>query len=331
MKRYLLPPVGIDCKTNLHMHSTVSDGHLSPEELRQRYRARGYSACAFTDHEVLIPHPELTDGGFVALSGFEVAIKEDASRHTGDRMPAFHLNLIAKDPENTYTVAFSKEYCSVGNAESYVPFITYSGEDYRRTYTVACVNDIIRKAHAAGFLVFLNHPRWSLQSESEYAPIEGLDGVEVYNTASADMGDCDAAPYDLFLRQGKAMLPIAADDTHTLGELFGGYTVLRVPSLGYAELIRALEEGNMYASIGVEISELFTEDGYITVKTKTPVTRAVLRTATRKTLAVFRSDGAPFTEATFRIPTGHEYVRIELLSREGKRAWTRAYFEKELF
>ncbi len=330
MKRYLLPPEGVDCKVNLHMHSTVSDGELSPTELRARYRARGYGACAFTDHEVLIPHPELSDGDFVALSGFELAVKEDPSRHTGDRMRAYHLNLIAKDPENTFTVAFSEEYCSVGNTESYIPFITYSGENYKRAYSVECVNDIIRKAHAAGFLVFLNHPRWSLQSEAEYAPLIGLDGVEVYNSASADMGDCDAAPYDLFLRQGRDLLPIAADDTHTPCEMFGGYTVVRVARPGYRETIAALESGNAYATTGPEISDLYVEGGVLHITAKTPVVRAILRTATRKTVTFALPDGAPFTDAVLPVPYGNEYVRIELVSREGKRAWTRAYRDEEL-
>ena len=55
MRRYLLPETGSFYKANLHAHSTVSDGGLTPSELKERYRAKGYSILALTDHE--------TDGG----------------------------------------------------------------------------------------------------------------------------------------------------------------------------------------------------------------------------------------------------------------------------
>lgn len=68
MKQYLLPEAGQFYKANLHCHSTVSDGRLSPEELKELYMRHGYSIIAYTDHEVLIPHPELTDDKFLALT-----------------------------------------------------------------------------------------------------------------------------------------------------------------------------------------------------------------------------------------------------------------------
>lgn len=46
--KYLLPNVPKYFKTNLHTHSTVSDGKLSPEELKQEYKSRGYSVLRFT-------------------------------------------------------------------------------------------------------------------------------------------------------------------------------------------------------------------------------------------------------------------------------------------
>ena len=87
-------------KTNLHCHSTVSDGEQSPEEIKEYYKSLGYSAVCYTDHEVLIGHKELCDEDFIALHGYEVAIKKDWSEHTGDFMPVYHLNLIAESQDN---------------------------------------------------------------------------------------------------------------------------------------------------------------------------------------------------------------------------------------
>ena len=58
MRKYLLPENGTFYKANLHCHSTVSDGKLSPEEMKAEYQKRGYSVIAYTDHKVMVPHPD---------------------------------------------------------------------------------------------------------------------------------------------------------------------------------------------------------------------------------------------------------------------------------
>ena len=40
--KHLLPPVKY-YKANFHCHSVVSDGKLTPEELRDAYKEKGYS------------------------------------------------------------------------------------------------------------------------------------------------------------------------------------------------------------------------------------------------------------------------------------------------
>ena len=57
MKRYLLPETGRFFKANLHCHSNLSDGQLSPEEIKKIYMDKGYSIVAYTDHDILLPHP----------------------------------------------------------------------------------------------------------------------------------------------------------------------------------------------------------------------------------------------------------------------------------
>ena len=100
MKRYLLPETGTFYKANLHSHSTVSDGTLSPAEMKALYKSRGYSVLACTDHELLVPHHDLTDEDFLMLTGFELGFDE------GWRSNFLHarvcdLCMIALDPENT--------------------------------------------------------------------------------------------------------------------------------------------------------------------------------------------------------------------------------------
>ena len=47
MKKYLIPETGSFYKANLHCHTTISDGSMTPEEVKEHYKAAGYTEnCA---------------------------------------------------------------------------------------------------------------------------------------------------------------------------------------------------------------------------------------------------------------------------------------------
>ena len=102
----LIPEAGKFYKVNMHCHTTLSDGKQTPEEVKQKYMEHGYSAVAFTDHEILLNHRDLCDENFVALHGYEVAIKKDEGGHTGLFMPVYHFNIIAKTQSQRYMPRF---------------------------------------------------------------------------------------------------------------------------------------------------------------------------------------------------------------------------------
>ena len=77
MKKYLLSKEGSFYKANLHCHTNVSDGRLTPKEIKNIFKAKGYSVVAFTDHDVMIPHPELADKDFLPLNGYEMEVSEE--------------------------------------------------------------------------------------------------------------------------------------------------------------------------------------------------------------------------------------------------------------
>ena len=64
-------------KANLHCHTTLSDGRLTREEVKARYKAEGYSIIAYTDHEHLIDNSDLNDDSFLTITSAELAIKEN--------------------------------------------------------------------------------------------------------------------------------------------------------------------------------------------------------------------------------------------------------------
>ena len=69
--KYLISPEVKQYKANLHCHTTLSDGQFTPLEIKKLYQKNGYSIVAFSDHEKLIPHPELEDENFIPLTAVE--------------------------------------------------------------------------------------------------------------------------------------------------------------------------------------------------------------------------------------------------------------------
>ena len=49
MKKVLIDESLGQYRANLHCHTTISDGSKTPEEMKEFYKAHGYSAIAFTD------------------------------------------------------------------------------------------------------------------------------------------------------------------------------------------------------------------------------------------------------------------------------------------
>lgn len=241
MRTYLLPPEGNLYKANLHCHTTVSDGDFSPAEVKDFYKSRDYHAVAFTDHQVCVPHPELSDDAFVALTGIEIAygIRKSTSIHACG---------IARDPKT--------ELQHPNTIEN----------------DIGKLNDGIRLLNERNFITTLNHPRWSGISTAEIAAIQGFANMEVVNGYELMLdgyGDSSAC-YEEALRAGRKILPVSCDDSHHQSdpgkpgyEFFQGFTVLKAPALRYESLIKALDNGAFFASTGPMIENLWLEDGIL--------------------------------------------------------------------
>ena len=55
-------------KANLHAHSTISDGELTPAAMKELYRSRGYSILSITDHNTPMPHNDMTEDDFLKVA-----------------------------------------------------------------------------------------------------------------------------------------------------------------------------------------------------------------------------------------------------------------------
>ena len=336
MKKFLFPENARFYKANLHCHTNLSDGKLSPTEVKAAYKAKGYHVVAFTDHEALIGHAELCDESFIALHGYETAIKEIGGVSTlkNFKLKVHHINFIKKKQDDLTQFCFYPDNFTPGNCKQQIPFIRYVGEPCVYSYDNTFVNHLIEEAHKNGCLVHYNHPRWSLQSAATIGELRGIDALEVFNTGCFDHGDCNDGVYEELLRYGYRCAVVGGDDNHNgtseavtthFDDSFGGFTMIAAEQFTYEGLTAALEKGDSYASNGPQIYSLYVEDGYFVCHTS-PAVRIILHSEGRWTKTVKGEDGYIDRAA---IPLVKEklgdYFRLEVVDKNGHRAYTRAY------
>ena len=99
MIKYLLPKEGKFYKANLHMHTNISDGVMTVEETKKAFVEKGYSIVAFTDHEVMVPHVDLSDENFLAITSSS-GISEKAIAGISFRYVSFKLDHKAGKSDN---------------------------------------------------------------------------------------------------------------------------------------------------------------------------------------------------------------------------------------
>ena len=309
---------------------------MTPEKIKEVYSERGYSVVAFTDHEVMVPHPELTDENFLALTATEISINQrfDCDFHFAK---TYHLNIYSPEESKSSFSTFDRGQMWLEHSYRYIT-PEQDRVDYKRTYSVECINDMIKRANDEGCLVSYNHPVWSLQDYSDYSELKGLWGIEVYNTACSRNGHFDSAkPMDDLLRRGERVMPLATDDGHLIQDCFGGFVMIRAKELSYPSVFDALKRGDFYASTGPEFHEISIEDGIVKIVTS-PVSFIGLSTDCRY-LYARRSEDNPMSEVYFdingyfRLAEGgvneHKFIRITLVDAAGNSAFSRAYFLDE--
>ncbi len=296
-RKLLLPESGNLYKANLHCHSTISDGAYSPEELKKMYMEKGYHAIAYTDHKVCVPHTELTDENFVALTGFEIAfgIRKATS---------VHMNGIARNPMTEFFV------------------------DNEDMDDVEKMNAGIKLLNDNDFISTLNHPRWSgilmknIEKLGDVANIEVVNGFELIRDGYGD----SSTVFEMELRRGRKVRPFATDDSHKADKLeyFQGFTVIKAAELSYDALVEGLDAGNFFASTGPMFQNLWLDGNILHVECS-PVcgvyvhgqyySHRAAEIAGEDTIQVVDIDlGDTFANS--------DYLFVQIVDKQGKRAWS---------
>ena len=315
MKKYLISPYKKQFKSNMHSHSTCSDGRLTPEQLKEAYKTRGYSVFAFSDHITVREHNDLRDDEFLPLTSAELDVAEQGDCNFNLRK-AFHFNIISRDPEH-----FEQVKCDIKN------------------FSIPYINSVIKEAKNKNYFVTANHPNWSLFTEEEFLQLEGLNGFELYNCITANFGGALSFTPEIYLyllRKGKRIFPIGADDNHSFClpfehpniDSFGGFTYILSDKLDYESIMNSLDNGDIYCSTGPQIFEISIENGDLFVKTSDAVQISVL-TENGKAFSVKANKNKTISEFKCNTTDSGNFFVVYVKDKNGNPAMTRAFYKGE--
>ena len=272
-------------KVNLHMHTSNSDGHVSPSEALRIYKEHGYDAVALTDHWVQgKPYEEQ---GINVLAGCEFHVGGD-SRTTG----VYHIVGVGMEKE---AIVQDKN-----NPQSVI--------------------DAIREA---GGLAILAHPAWSFNTPAQILALRGVEGIELYNTVSdfkVNYRADSSETIDQVAVAGHYYPIMAADDVHYYeGDECRSYLLVEADKPDRESILSAIRAEKFYASQGPEM-DVKIENGVVKVDC-TPASKVIFHTGMIwSSQAVVR--GENITHAEF-VLNGREYfLRVSVTDKDGNRAWS---------
>ena len=286
---------------NLHTHSHISDGCLSPEEVCRRYADEGYDFLALTDH-------------FVGRYGYPIVDT------TGYRREGFTTLLGAELHSGAMENGELWHILAVGLPADFAPSHT---PDFHPVAGQETGPEIARRAREAGAFVAIAHPHWSGLTMNDARSIDAAHAVEIYNHgcfAGCDRGEGFHVA-DLLLSEGRDVTLVATDDAHfTEPDHFGGWVMVKATHNTPEALLAALKAGHFYASQGPEIRHVEVQDDKIVVECSA-VASVIVQGAGSAARAVH---GQSLTRAEVPLErfTGSDWLRVSVIDRAGKRAWT---------
>jgi hypothetical protein len=280
---------------NLHTHSTLSDGHLTPDKVCEFYRNCGYDFIALTDHFLKAYNYPISDTRSYRTEDFTTII--GAELHSGQTELGRLWHILA-----------------VG-----LPF------DFAHPTEGETGPQIAARAMAAGAYVAVAHPYWYNLTETDALSLGPAHAIEIYNGTSEDHNDRADSWYmlEMLLERGHRYFACATDDAHFNPDRYDaaiGWVYVKSEALEPDALLEALKSGHSYSSTGPQIFDIQLEPGNkITVKCS-PASR-IFVTGTAYTSRTAWGNG--IREATLDLGTfDSPYCRVTVRDANGKRAWS---------
>ncbi len=275
-------------KGNLHMHTTNTDGRLSPQDAVQRYADAGYDFICITDHWKRTTVPDYS-GSMLVLPGIEVDYFLASQ--------VIHIVGINVDESILDTVD-------------------------RKWGPQRGIDAIL----AAGGLAVLAHPMWSLNTTETICSFKRLTAAEIFNSVSRPPWNGDRADatglLDMAAANGTVLNTIAVDDAHFYnGDECHSFIRLQADELTPEAVMDALKRGAYYATQGPELIQVSFDGDTVTVDCA-PAKR-ILFHSNRPYAADRCWEGEGITHATYKVRRDwcESFVRVIVEDENGLRAW----------
>lgn len=308
-------------KGNLHSHTTISDGMLTPEQNVKLYQDHGYSFLCLSEHDIYTDfRKQFNNDTFIILPGIEASAILYREKGSSERYRIHHLHGI-----------LGTEDMQAGATEGifthlqYIPPKKFFGE---WTGAQACqeIHDMLR---SHGCVTTYNHPIWSRVEEKEFIYTEGLSALEIFNfnTVQESNTGYDVVYWDRMLRMGRKINAFASDDNHNEGlfeDSCGGWICVQASELTHDSIIQNFIDGNYYSSSGPGIYDWGIRDGraWIDCTEVSRVNFIAGNIINDGTTVLGKSSKDSLCHAEYQLK-GHEaYIRAEVTDKYGRTAWT---------
>ncbi len=295
-------------KGNLHTHTINSDGDSSPDAVARWYKEHRYNFLALTDHNYFTD-PQGLNEFMAATDRFLLLAGEEVTSRYEDR--PIHVN------------AF--------RLKSTIP-ASFGGD------VVETLQKNVDAIRAHGAIPSLNHPNfvWGVDAQ-QLARIDKLNLFEVYNghPTTNDVGGGGALGtegiWDQVLTAGKRLHGIAVDDAHVFKSMSPdmsnpgrGWIHVRSAELSSEAILAAVEQGDFYASTGVELEDVENTGRGLRIRIKE-------RDRAKYSVRFIGQGGKLLEEsldnpAEYQLQPGDKYVRATVLDSNGRAAWVQPVF-----
>lgn len=282
-----------------HCHTTNSDGQRSVESAMAWYAEQGYDFVSITDHNQMTRVPRRRDGP-LAIPGTEVDVGRSRLG------TSYHLVGIGLD-----------EMIDLPR-----------GVEARHALAPSAVVEALR---LAGAVVFIAHPYWSGLVVDDLLDVHGVAGIEVFNAnTEVDIGKgYSGVHWDDCLSRGRLLLGAANDDAHWRLQDFGqAWTMVRADALTPESVVNAIESGAFYASTGAVLEDVLFNGASVTVRVGAPGASEVRFKCDQRWGYRAVAAEKPLETATYALRGHEKYVRVEVATPSGQRAWTNPLFLK---
>jgi predicted metal-dependent phosphoesterase TrpH len=295
---------------NIHTHSTLSDGLLSPAEVVDAYKATGYDFMVLSDH-------------FAEFFNWPVADT------TSMRSESFTTLIGAELHAPVTSVGELWHILAVG-----LPL------DFEKCGPQETGPKLAKRAADAGAFVGIAHPSWSQLTIEDGHSIEAAHAVEIYNHGCAVHNDRGEGWYllDQMLNDGKRLTAFATDDAHFQdhdADAFGGWVQVKCDSLHPDQLLASLKAGDYYSSQGPQIHSVSIADKELKVECSPVDTIVVAGGTSRSAMQMGRSISSANIDLNkltkgFAPAISSPWLRVTVIDSSGKRAWTNPIWLDEL-